>query len=228
MYNNCITYHLSVFWFVENLRYMHEGSVIFYFILKSKAMPPHSLFMSDRGIFMKRKNRVILSLLAAVSLAMVSAPAGVYASNAAASAVQDAGALSFVTTAKDAVKHMEAAGFVDTDGSKLQAVILSYDRAIPASSVDTDTYSIDDYGTTLRQGDLTQGKDPGQIKKVYVNDKPEMDAKGGTSSGSYVIIEVNTDYQTGRFPPVLRHYHVCRRNPEESHPGGKRHHPPIR
>lgn len=200
MYNDCITYHLSVFWFVENLRYMHEGSVIFYFISKSKAMPPHSLFMSDRGIFMKRKNRVILSLLAAVSLAMVSAPAGVYASNAAASAVQDAGALSFVTTAKDAVKHMEAAGFVDTDGSKLQAVILSYDRAIPASSVGTDTYSIDDYGTTLRQEDLTQGKDPGQIKKVYVNDKPEMDAKGGTASGSYVIIEVNTDYQTGRFP----------------------------
>lgn len=199
MYNDCITYHLSVFWFVENLRYMHEGSVIFYFISKSKAMPPHSLFMSDRGIFMKRKNRVILSLLAAVSLAMVSAPAGVYASNAA-SAVQDAGAPSFVTTAKDAVKHMEAAGFVDTDGSKLQAVILSYDRAIPASSVDTDTYSIDDYGTTLRQEDLTQGKDPGQIKKVYVNDKPEIDAKGGTSSGSYVIIEVNTDYQTGRFP----------------------------
>lgn len=199
MYNDCITYHLSVFWFVENLRYLHEGSVIFYFISKSKAMPPHSLFMSDRGIFMKRKNRVILSLLAAVSLAMVSAPAGVYASNAA-SAVQDAGAPSFVTTAKDAVKHMEAAGFVDTDGSKLQAVILSYDRAIPASSVDTDTYSIDDYGTTLRQEDLTQGKDPGQIKKVYVNDKPEIDAKGGTSSGSYVIIEVNTDYQTGRFP----------------------------
>ncbi|WP_302490863.1 hypothetical protein [uncultured Dialister sp.] len=177
---------------------------------------------------MKRKNRVLLSLLAAVSLAMVSAPTGVYASSAAASAVQNAGALSFVTTAKDAVKHMEAAGFVDTDGSKLQAVILSYDRAIPASSVDTDTYSIDDYGTTLRQEDLTQGKDPGQIKKVYVNDKPEMDAKGGTSSGSYVIIEVNTDYQTGRFPPVLRHYHVCRRNPEESHPGGKGHHPPIR
>lgn len=200
MYNDCITYHLSVFWFVENLRYMHEGSVIFYFIAKSKAMPPHSLFMSDRGIFMKRKNRIILSLLAAVSLAMVSAPAGVYASSAAASAVQDAGALSFVTTAKEAVKYMEAAGFVDTDGSKLQAVILSYDRAIPASSVDTDTYSIDDYGTTLRQEDLTQGKDPGQIKKVYVNDKPEMDAKGGTSSGSYVIIEVNTDYQTGRFP----------------------------
>ena len=50
---------------------------------------------------------------------------------------------------------MEAAGFVDTDGSKLQAVILSYDRAIPASSVDTDTYSIDDYGTTLRKEDLT-------------------------------------------------------------------------
>ncbi len=101
MYNDCITYHLSVFWFVENLRYMHEGSVIFYFISKSKAMPPHSLFMSDRGIFMKRKNRILLSLLAAVSLAMVSAPAGVYASSAAASSVQSKGALSFVTTAKE-------------------------------------------------------------------------------------------------------------------------------
>lgn len=144
---------------------MHEGSVIFYFISKSKAMPPHSLFMSDRGIFMKRKNKVILSLLAAVSLAMVSAPAGVYASSAAASAVQDAGALSFVTTAKDAVKHMEAAGFVDTDGSKLQAVILSYDRAIPASSVDTDTYSIDDYGTPPSPRRPDPGKRPRSNQK---------------------------------------------------------------
>ena len=159
MYNDCITYHLSVFWFVENLRYMHGGSVIFYFISKSKAMPPHSLFMSDRGIFMKRKNKVILSLLAAVSLAMVSAPAGVYASETTAPAVQEKGAPSFVTTAREAVKHMEAAGFVDTDGSKLQAVILSYDRTIPASSVDKDTYAIDDYGTPLRKEYLTQGKD---------------------------------------------------------------------
>lgn len=37
MYNDCITYHLSVFWFVENLRYMHEGSVIFLFHFKKQS-----------------------------------------------------------------------------------------------------------------------------------------------------------------------------------------------
>ncbi|MGN0954011.1 alpha/beta hydrolase-fold protein [Dialister sp.] len=106
--------------------------------------------------------------------------------------------------ADQAVTSMKALGFVDTDGSKLKAVVLSYDRDIPTASVTKDTYQVTDYGTTLTERDLTQGNSPGTITKVYVNDRPETSAKGGTASGRYVVIEVNTDYQTGRFPRSYR------------------------
>lgn len=114
-----------------------------------------------------------------------------------ASAVDTAG-----TTAEgadEAITAMKALGFVDTDGSKLKAIALTYDREIPASAISKDTFQVKDYGTTLSEKDLTQGKDAGVISKVYVNSSPAV-SKKGTASGRYVIIEVNRDYQTGRFP----------------------------
>lgn len=101
--------------------------------------------------------------------------------------------------ADEAITAMKALGFVDTDGSKLKAIALTYDREIPASAISKDTFQVKDYGTTLSEKDLTQGKDAGVISKVYVNSSPAV-SKKGTASGRYVIIEVNRDYQTGRFP----------------------------
>lgn len=101
--------------------------------------------------------------------------------------------------ADEAITAMKALGFVDTDGSKLKAIALTYDREIPASAISKDTFQVKDYGTTLSEKDLTQGKDAGVISKVYVNSSPAV-SKKGTASGRYVIIEVNWDYQTGRFP----------------------------
>ena len=101
--------------------------------------------------------------------------------------------------ADEAITAMKALGFVDTDGSKLKAIALTYDREIPASAISKDTFQVKDYGTTLSEKDLTQGKDAGVISKVYVNSSPAV-SKKGTASGRYVIIEVNRGYQTGRFP----------------------------
>lgn len=106
----------------------------------------------------------------------------------------------FVATAEQAIKGIKAIGFVDTDGSKLKAIAVEYDRPIEAEDVRKEAFQIEDYGMTLSEKDLTQGSQPGVIEKVYVNDAPETSAKGGTSSGRYVIIEVNTAYQAGRFP----------------------------
>lgn len=105
-----------------------------------------------------------------------------------------------MTTAEQAIKSVKAIGFVDTDGSKLKAIALEYDRPIEAKAVSKETFAVEDYGMTLSEKDLTQGSAPGAVEKVYVNDTPEVSAAGGTSSGRYVIIEVNTDYQAGRFP----------------------------
>lgn len=102
--------------------------------------------------------------------------------------------------ADEAITAMKALGFVDTDGSKLKAIALTYDREIPASAISKDTFQVKDYGTTLSEKDLTQGKDAGVISKVYVNSSPTVSKKGTAASGRYVIIEVNRDYQTGRFP----------------------------
>lgn len=68
--------------------------------------------------------------------------------------------------ADQAVTSMKAMGFVDTDGSKLKTVVLSYDRDIPSASVTKDTYQVTDYGTILTEKDLTQGGSPGTITNM--------------------------------------------------------------
>lgn len=146
---------------------------------------------------MNRKTRAILSLAVLLSLGTA---APVWASEAPPAPQVQQQEPDFVTTADQAIRDARTVGFVDTDGSKLKAIVLAYDRPIPAAAVDVSTFAIEDYGMTLREQDLTQGTSPGALKRVYVNDVPDTDAAGGKASGSYVILEVNTDYQTGRFP----------------------------
>lgn len=83
------------------------------------------------------------------------------------------GMLSLGTAADQAIRDVRTVGFVDTDGSKLKAIVLSYDRPIPATAVDASTFAIEEYGMTLREQDLTQGTSPGALKRVYVNDVPD-------------------------------------------------------
>lgn len=103
---------------------------------------------------MNRKTRAILSLAVMLSLGTA---APVWAAEAPPAPQVQQQEPDFVTTADQAIRDIRTVGFVDTDGSKLKAIVLSYDRPIPATAV-------------------------------------------GKASGSYVILEVNTDYQTGRFP----------------------------
>ena len=107
-------------------------------------------------------------------------------------------------SADQAIEQVLSYGFVDLEGAKVSAIIVEYNQPVLASSVHTDNFVITDYTrhlvekdgfakTVERDGDNTQGNE-GEITKVYVNDKPEPSASGGTASGRYVIIEVNTDY----------------------------------
>jgi|GEM_PF-284741 len=88
-------------------------------------------------------------------------------------------------------------GFIDTDGSKTATIVAQYNVELDAKSVAMDDFAVENYG--LSQGDekCEIGKDPGKVLKVYVNDKPEVSSAGGTATGKYVIIEINTDYQLG-------------------------------
>ena len=148
----------------------------------------------------RRKQGGIAVLALAVAIALNGQALPAEASTAAWPAGQQADGQGFVTTAEQAIKSVKALGFVDTDGSKLRAIAVEYDRPIAAKAVSKDAFAIEDYGMTLSEKDLTQGSAPGAVEKVYVNDAPAVSAAGGTSSGRYVIIEVNTDYQAGRFP----------------------------
>ena len=148
----------------------------------------------------RRKQGGIAVLALAVAIALNGQALPAEASTAAAPAGQQADGQGFVTTAEQAIKSVKALGFVDTDGSKLRDIAVEYDRPIAAKAVSKDAFAIEDYGMTLSEKDLTQGSAPGAVEKVYVNDAPAVSAVGGTSSGRYVIIEVNTDYQAGRFP----------------------------
>ena len=143
----------------------------------------------------RRKQGGIAVLALAVAIALNGQALPAEASTAAAPAGQQADGQGFVTTAEQAIKSVKALGFVDTDGSKLRAIAVEYDRPIAAKAVSKDAFAIEDYGMTLSEKDLTQGSAPGAVEKVYVNDAPAVSAAGGTSSGRYVIIEVNTDYQ---------------------------------
>lgn len=119
--------------------------------------------------------------------------------------------------ADNVIESIRVLGTVDWDCSKAEAIAVKYSVDMTGANVSPDTYQVNDYGTTLvpvaeSTGDAGQGGygsngngiQPGAPMKVYVNDKPEVDANGGSGTGSYVIIEINTDYWTPFFPKDWR------------------------
>jgi Predicted peptidase len=107
-------------------------------------------------------------------------------------------------SADDAIIDVKSYGFIDLEGAKVSAIIAHYAMPIDAASLSKDDYQIIDYTmlqeqssgfdkTIERDGDDIAGNE-GQIVRVYVNNEPKVSASGGTSSGDYVVIEVNTAY----------------------------------
>lgn len=101
-------------------------------------------------------------------------------------------------SADEAIESVETIGFVDTDGAKLAAIAVKYSVDMTGADVDTDTFSVNDFGTDTGDEGCDLGSDPGVPVKVYVNDEPEMSEDGGSGTGNYIIIEVNSDYQVSR------------------------------
>ncbi len=90
-------------------------------------------------------------------------------------------------------------GFVDADGAKLQAIAVEYSTRLAAGSVSLADFNIEDYGI-LTDPSCELGENPGQAVNIYVNDTAAVSESGGTDTGRYVIIEVNTDYQLASVP----------------------------
>lgn len=92
------------------------------------------------------------------------------------------------------IQEVTALGFVDVDGIKLKAIALAYDQDMTGADVAPDAYSLNLYQPegfdSLGDGAV------GDILRVYVNDEPQISEEGGSGHGSYVIIEVFTDYVT--------------------------------
>ena len=107
-------------------------------------------------------------------------------------------------SADEAIVNVLSYGFVDLEGAKLSHIILEYSDEILASSVEPEDYAVMDYAIFSENNDGYEATvevdyddeagNEGQIVNVYVNTEPAPSADGGTESGKYVIIEVNTDY----------------------------------
>lgn len=96
------------------------------------------------------------------------------------------------------IVSVTAIGKVDVDGAKLSAIAVEYGVDLAGADVTADTFDVDVYQATWNASCVNFGDgEVGDITKVYVNDKPEISAEGGTGAGNYVIIEVYTDYMLG-------------------------------
>ena len=123
-------------------------------------------------------------------------------------------------SADDAIVGVTTIAFVDTDGPKVQAIVVQYDTTLDADAVGLDTYDVSSYANlpivydvaSSNGGPTTgdaanepysttptftrQNGTPGAPTKVYVRSTPTIDPNGiGDASGKYVVIELNTDYQ---------------------------------
>ncbi len=101
--------------------------------------------------------------------------------------------LAFAASESDpaVIKSVYGIGFVDADGSKLEAIAVQYSEDIDAASVQLADYEVEDY-CTLSSAALQAGENAGVPLKAYVSKKAVTGQPA--DSGSYVIIEVNTDY----------------------------------
>ena len=100
--------------------------------------------------------------------------------------------------ADTAIRSVKALGFVDVDGPKVKAIAVEYACDLSGMKVDKDTFAIELNDTAVAVNAQSRnfgGGEIGDITRVYVNDKPEVSADGGSGKGNYVILEVYTDYQ---------------------------------
>lgn len=114
--------------------------------------------------------------------------------------IASASATTTLISADDAIASVQTLGFVDIDGSKARAVIIEYTVDLTGADISLDDFRIEDYGLTLTEKDLDFGTDPGKPLKLYVNNEPAISENGGSGTGNYVIIEINTDFTVSRFP----------------------------
>ncbi|MDR3300501.1 MAG: prolyl oligopeptidase family serine peptidase [Candidatus Accumulibacter sp.] len=104
------------------------------------------------------------------------------------------------------IRGVSTLAFVDVDGPKVQALVVEYSDELTSGSVDTSTYEVFTYANLPEVSESTGAETlhtyvdvvassgtPGAVTKVYVSQTPEIGA--GSSSGKYVIIEVNTASQ---------------------------------
>ena len=103
-------------------------------------------------------------------------------------------------SADDAIESVSTLGFVDVDGSKAYAIVIKYNVDLTGAEVSLDDFAIEDYGLTLSDKDLDSGSEPGKPLKIYVNNEPATSENGGSGTGNYVIIEINTNFTVSRFP----------------------------
>ncbi|MCC8091370.1 MAG: hypothetical protein LIO55_08335 [Oscillospiraceae bacterium] len=75
-----------------------------------------------------------------------------------------------------------ALGFVDTDGAKVEAIAVEYSADMSGADVNVDSY------------ELELNSDSTGATAVYVNDTAAISETGGSGTGKYVIIEVDTDF----------------------------------
>ena len=102
-------------------------------------------------------------------------------------------------SADEAIESVETLGFVDIDGSKINAIAVKYNIDLTGAEVSLDDFAIQDYGLTLSEKDLNYGENPGAPMKIYINNQPAIDLNGGSGSGNYIIIETDTAFQVSRF-----------------------------
>ena len=107
-------------------------------------------------------------------------------------------------SADEAIVGIQTIGFVDTDGAKLSAIVIEYNVDLTGAQVDPSIFRVDNLGLSQGTAKCELGCDPGKPLKAYVNDKAETSVTGGSGSGKYVIIEVNTDYRLAMTPPSYK------------------------
>lgn len=148
----------------------------------------------------KRKiNACILGIPLALSLAACSAEASAPSTAAAAeNAAEESTQAAAEIAADDAIESVTTIGFVDTDGAKLSAIAMKYNVDLTGAELSGDLFSVNNFGTETGDGGCELGSNPGAVTKVYVNDEADISPEGGSGTGNYVIIEVNTDYQVSR------------------------------
>ncbi len=98
-------------------------------------------------------------------------------------------------SADDAIKSISTVGYVDLDGAKTSAIIVEYSVDLSGAQVSPSLFEIEDYGMLQGNEMCALGSDPGVALKAYVNSTPAISETGGSGTGKYVVIEVNTDYQ---------------------------------